>query len=233
MSATLDKNSYAELLAASSGLNRLDGYRTLVLNADYQPFSVLPLSTLGWRDAILGLLSDKYTVEAEYEGVYIRSPSIKIGLPSVIVRKVFRNPEQTVPFTKRMVYIRDEFTCQYCAKEFAPSNLTFDHVIPRAEGGGTDWENIVAACESCNRAKGRKTNWRSPSGKVGPLNEPYRPTYYQLAGKVRKRSLIIPDGCGWENFIQWEGPLYISGKHGHTHQISGRPEDIGDEMIGM
>src|SRR5207302_8776749 len=53
--------------------------------------------------------------------------------------------------TRRAVFARDNWTCQYCGSH---SNLTVDHVVPRSKGGVSSWENIVASCAPCNRRKG-------------------------------------------------------------------------------
>jgi len=234
MSGSLNKQQYQQMLVAATGaLHHLDGYRTLVLNADYTPFSVIPLSAIGWKDAIVNYILDKYDVLQEYEGVAIRSAHARWPLPSIVVTREYRSPEQTIPFSKNNVFLRDEYRCQYCFKEFSGSELTFDHVIPRSKGGGTDWYNIVSACDDCNRKKGNHENWISPLGLKGPKIKPDKPSYYELAGKMKKRTLIIPEGSGWENFIQWEGPLFIRNKKGNTFQISGpMSEPIGKEELG-
>jgi 5-methylcytosine-specific restriction endonuclease McrA len=234
MSTTLDKRVYQDFLASGAGsINHLDGFRTLVLNADYSPFSVIPLSAINWRDAIVGVILDKYDIVKEYEGIAIRSPSVTIPLPSIVAAREYRNPDQTIPFSKNNIFLRDEYTCQYCGHEFAGSELTFDHVIPRSKGGGTDWYNIVSACDSCNRKKGNNEHWVSPIGKKGPLKKPYKPSYFDLAGKMKKRKLIIPEGSGWEDFIYWEGPLYLGNKAGRTYQLSGPDSDpIESEELG-
>ena len=56
--------------------------------------------------------------------------------------------------TRRAVLARDSWTCQYCGS--TKSGLTVDHVIPRSRGGESVWENIVAACATCNRKKGNR-----------------------------------------------------------------------------
>ena len=56
--------------------------------------------------------------------------------------------------TRRAVLARDSWTCQYCGS--TKSGLTVDHVIPRSRGGKSVWENIVAACATCNRRKGNR-----------------------------------------------------------------------------
>ena len=62
-----------------------------------------------------------------------------------------------VPFSRANIYARDRHHCQYCGHLFPTSDLTFDHVIPVAQGGRKDWENIVTCCVTCNRRKGGRT----------------------------------------------------------------------------
>lgn len=234
MSLPIDKHKLKEVLAATAGqLNHLERYRALVLNADYNPFSVIPLSIIGWREAIVGVITGKYDVVEEYEDVAIRSPSMSFPVPSVVVVKKYQKPEQTLPFSKKNIFLRDDYTCQYCGGPFSGSELTFDHVIPRSKGGGTDWYNIVSACDDCNRKKGNKEDWISPLGKKGPLLKPYKPSYFDLAGKMKKRKLIIPEDSNWEQYISWEGPLFIRNPKGKTFQISGpTTEPVGKEALG-
>ena len=60
-----------------------------------------------------------------------------------------------VPFGKRNILIRDNFTCQYCGKKV--KKLTIDHIIPKSRGGETSFENCVSSCKECNNRKGMKT----------------------------------------------------------------------------
>uniref|UniRef100_A4WUF6 HNH endonuclease n=1 Tax=Cereibacter sphaeroides (strain ATCC 17025 / ATH 2.4.3) TaxID=349102 RepID=A4WUF6_CERS5 len=90
---------------------------------------------------------------AEYDQV-VRSQRAAFRIPSVVVLKEFVSPQKRVAFTRFNLFLRDEFRCQYCG---AKGDLTFDHVLPRARGGVTSWQNVVAACSSCNLRKGSKT----------------------------------------------------------------------------
>lgn len=56
--------------------------------------------------------------------------------------------------TRLAIFKRDKMTCQYCGKK---SRITIDHVLPTSRGGKNTWENMVAACFSCNNKKGGKT----------------------------------------------------------------------------
>ena len=62
-----------------------------------------------------------------------------------------------MPFSRANIYARDDHTCQYCGDGFPTAELTFDHVVPVAQGGRKDWENIVTCCVTCNRRKGGRT----------------------------------------------------------------------------
>ena len=126
----------------------------LILNADYRPLSYFPLSLWPWQEAIKAVYLKRVNVAAEYEEV-VRSEKLTLPLPSVIVLKNYVVPTKTVPFTRATLFLRDEFTCQYCGcKE---KDLTFDHVVPKSRGGKTRWDNVVAACQSCNLRKAAKT----------------------------------------------------------------------------
>ena len=88
----------------------------------------------------------------------IGSTSGPVRVPRVIVLTWFdRLPRRHVRYSRTNVFTRDEYTCQYCGERPPRSQLNLDHVIPRAQGGRTTWENVVASCVSCNRRKGGRT----------------------------------------------------------------------------
>ena len=126
----------------------------LILNADYRPLSYFPLSLWPWQEAIKAVYLERVNVAAVYEEV-VRSEKLTLPLPSVIVLKNYVVPTKTVPFTRATLFLRDEFTCQYCG--YKGKDLTFDHVVPKSRGGKTRWDNVVAACQSCNLRKAAKT----------------------------------------------------------------------------
>lgn len=91
-------------------------------------------------------------------GDVIRTLSGTIPIPRVIVlRKFDRVPRRHVRFSRANIFSRDTLTCQYCERMPPRSQLNLDHVIPRAQGGKTTWENVVCCCISCNRRKGGRT----------------------------------------------------------------------------
>ena len=90
----------------------------------------------------------------------IRAVSFSFKLPSVIrlLRYIkIKRRFDYVPFSRANIYARDDHKCQYCGDQFPTNELTFDHVVPVAQGGRKDWENIVTCCVTCNRRKGGRT----------------------------------------------------------------------------
>ena len=120
----------------------------LVLNATYEPINVCTVR----RAAVLLLKEKAELVErALWE---LRSEHTALPRP-VVIRLVATSTSRATrsrrKITRRAVFARDGWTCQYCGTR---SNLTVDHVIPRSKGGDSSWENIVASCAPCNRRKG-------------------------------------------------------------------------------
>lgn len=75
-------------------------------------------------------------------------------------------------YNRTGVFKRDKHTCQYCAVKFKPSDLTIDHVLPRAMGGQTSWENCVTCCNECNNKKADRT---PKMAKMKLLKKPVKP----------------------------------------------------------
>ena len=144
----------------------------LVLNADAQPISYLPLSAVQWKEAITYMFMDKCDVLEWYDDWVVSSPSWETKVPAVIMLKDFQRRRRTPRFSKTNLYLRDLYTCQYCSTPTPRKLLTLDHVIPICRGGKTTWTNIVAACGPCNVRKGNKTHMK-------PITVPYKPDYYR------------------------------------------------------
>ncbi len=177
----------------------LKHHPALVLNADYRPLSYYPLSLWPWQEAVKAAWLDRVEIVAEYEEV-VRSPSTEIRIPSVVVLKDYVKPQKKVAFTRFNLFLRDEFCCQYCG---AQGELTFDHVIPRARGGITSWENVVAACSRCNLKKGSRS-----LKQVGfHLRKPPRPP---SASDLMNLGRKFPPGYlhdSWVDFLYWDAEL--------------------------
>ncbi|MFA5582483.1 MAG: HNH endonuclease [Paracoccaceae bacterium] len=174
-------------------------YPALVLNADYRPLSYYPLSLWPWQEAIKAAVLDRVAIVAQYDHV-VRSPSVEIRIPSVVVLRDYVKPQKRVAFTRFNLFLRDEFCCQYCG---ARGDLTFDHVIPRARGGRTSWENVVAACAPCNLRKGSMSLRQSG---LSLRRAPRRPNPEELRNTGRR----FPPGHlheSWLDYLYWDAEL--------------------------
>lgn len=179
--------------------------RALVLNKSW-----IPISTITIRGALILLFRDKANVIChETFNVYdiekwvemsdgnengIRSANICLAKPEVILLKDFaRVPNRNLAFTRKNLYRRDEFTCQYCYKKMPQGKLTIDHIIPRSKGGKSTWENCVLACIACNSKKGSKS--------LSQINfvlkkTPRKPTWSPIAEVA---GINVPDS--WKKFL--------------------------------
>ena len=171
----------------------------LVLNADYRPLSYYPLSLWPWQEAIKAKWLDRVDIVAEYDD-YVHSPSMQIKIPSVVVLKDYVKPQKRVAFTRFNLFLRDEFRCQYCGTK---GDLTFDHVVPRAAGGITSWQNVVAACSRCNLRKGSKSLRQAGMNLRKP---PRQPNAEELRNTGRK---FPPNYLhdSWMDFLYWDSEL--------------------------
>lgn len=173
----------------------------LVLNQNYEPLNVCNL-----RRALVLVIDGKAEVLEEHSA-FICSPQRIFPSPSVI-RMVYliRRPRPRVKLTRREVFIRDNFTCQYCGRQ--GSDLTIDHIIPRSRGGVHTWENLVSACKSCNHRKGGKTLAQARMVLRTEPREPRASVYYTI-----ERRLDTDVVESWQKFLpgfQPLGPRYAS-----------------------
>src|SRR5450631_4394422 len=126
--------------------------QTLLLNQGFEPIKVI-----SWQRAITLLFLGKVEVLEEYDRD-IRSVTMVIKIPAVVrLLRAFRRHARPVKFSRVNIYARDNYRCQYCGKKAPISDLTYDHVLPRSQGGLTEWTNIVSCCYLCNRKKGGRT----------------------------------------------------------------------------
>ena len=177
----------------------LENCNALVLNADYQPVSYFPLSLWRWQDTVRAVFLDRVNVVSEYERT-VHSPRFEMRLPSVIALKRYIHPARRPAFTRFNVFLRDGFLCQYCA---SGEELTFDHLVPRSRGGRTTWENVVAACATCNLKKGGR---RAEQCRMRPRVKPYMPTAFELQQKGR----AFPPNYlheSWRDYLYWDAEL--------------------------
>ncbi len=122
---------------------------TLKLDAAWRPIEIIP--------AEKGF-SMVYTGRAQPVENYTHGPCARFLFPSVIVLKSYIQKNRIIMNpTRKNIYWRDKYTCQYCAKQFKHKKLSLDHVVPKSRGGGRGWLNLVTCCHVCNQKKGNKT----------------------------------------------------------------------------
>jgi 5-methylcytosine-specific restriction endonuclease McrA len=170
--------------------------RTLVLDQGYQPHRVV-----SWQRAITMLFDGKVEVVEEYEHD-IRSVTFTIKMPAVVRLLRAVRSKRGVKFSRINVATRDDFRCQYCGKKLPLGKLTYDHVVPRCQGGKTRWENIVMACYACNGRKG----YRTPAQAAMRLGkQPVKPQWLPVVAFRIDPACSVPEA--WTNWIYWHGAL--------------------------
>lgn len=174
--------------------------RCLVLNAAYFPHQIV-----SWQDAITLVYQEKAQVLEEYDEV-ISSPSVEFFTPAVIrLMSMFgKDFQREVKFSRANLFLRDSFTCQYCVTIFKMKDLTFDHVVPRKQGGITSWFNVVSACRPCNGRKGARTPEQAG---MKLLRRPAKPSCLPLHSVLFSRA-EIPEM--WE---KWAGSNHLGDRN--------------------
>lgn len=123
----------------------------LLINASHEPLKII----FGKRALSMVV---KGVVEIELERDYDVRPGLR--MPSVVrLRRYVRLPHSVGAkvLSRKNIYLRDGYRCQYCGEQFPGYALSWDHVIPRCQGGSGEWENLVAACKPCNSRKAGRT----------------------------------------------------------------------------
>lgn len=141
--------------------------KCLLLNVDYSPISVI-----SWKRAVVWNikyeLNNNYGIDIIdfYKDDCIRGVNKNLPIPAVAkTKRYFKVSNDSIVFSRKNIFLRDEYTCQYCGKKFEYKQLTYDHVVPKCSWAGskppsfnpTIWTNIVTACVPCNSRKGSRT----------------------------------------------------------------------------
>ena len=144
--------------------------KVLVLNTTF-----LPINICSWRRAIVLLFKGKA------DGIENSKKKINSGkytLPLVIKLKDYVPvPYNGVVFTRKNIFLRDNYTCQYCGRT---GNLTIDHIIPKSKGGEDIWENVVACCIRCNNKKSDRLPEEEGMKLIGTPYKPPSSLYLQI-----------------------------------------------------
>ena len=159
----------------------------LVLNANFEPINVCSM-----RRAIGLILAEKAAMVANGRG-HIHTINLLLPRPSVIrLEHMIHRPRPRVKLTRREVFRRDNYTCQYCGRR--DTQLTVDHILPKHLGGEHTWTNVVAACPSCNHRKGGR---RLDEVHMNLLHTPIEPP----ASAIYLYGRHLDDNGEWEPFI--------------------------------
>jgi 5-methylcytosine-specific restriction endonuclease McrA len=160
----------------------------LVLNANFEPINVC-----NTRRAVGLILTGKADLVMNGRG-YIHTVRELIPRPSVIrLDQMIHRPRFHVKLTRREVFRRDNYTCQYCGRHIG--DLTVDHVLPKHMGGEHSWTNVVAACPTCNHRKGGRKMEDVHMHLLHPPKEPPGSAYYIFSRHLDQNS-------EWEQFIR-------------------------------
>mmetsp|Transcript_55479 Transcript_55479/g.134699 ORF Transcript_55479/g.134699 Transcript_55479/m.134699 type:complete len:237 (-) Transcript_55479:75-785(-) len=152
-----------------------------------QPLNYLPLSLWSWQDAVKNVFMGKVVVVDVYPDITVRASNIEVPLPSIIALTDYVPQKNHKPaFTRRNVFLRDEYRCQYCGNHFHTADLSLDHVVPRSKGGVLSWDNAVTSCTKCNGRKGSMPVSELKSIGMKLLREPRCPSQMDLAGRAAR-----------------------------------------------
>jgi 5-methylcytosine-specific restriction endonuclease McrA len=172
--------------------------QALVLNSSFEPINVVP-----WQKAMQMIFQGKVEILEESERT-VRTITTSYRLPSVLrlLRYIpLKKKRHIVRFSRDNILVRDRNTCQYCGRIRSSRELTLDHVIPSAQGGKKNWENIVAACLPCNQRKGGRTpseaGMRLLAEPTNPLWLPNHEITYDLQFAPEK----------WKVYLSWQHNL--------------------------
>ena len=170
---------------------------TLVLNRNWQPVNVATVTralVLLWNESARVVDPSDYQLY-DWEDWsklrpldgdrFVQGVRFRLRVPEVITLTDFdRLPATAVTFSRRNIFKRDHFTCQYCGKQPGVEELTLDHVIPRAQSGESRWDNCVLACLDCNHRKADRT---PEQAKMRLRKQPIQPTWNPLYAAHERR----------------------------------------------
>jgi len=180
---------------------------TLILNRNWQPIGVAPVSRslmLVWNETAqfvdpsdfqLYTWNDWSQLKLAENEPFIQAVRQRLRVPEVVVLTRYdRLPVRSVPLSRRNLFKRDEYTCQYCGDRPGSEELTIDHVLPRSRGGVSSWANCVLACVECNKRKANRTpsEARMPLRGV-PVRPKWQPSYASRLNRIESWSRFISE----------------------------------------
>lgn len=180
---------------------------TLVLNRNWQPVGVLTVARAlvkVWNEAARIVdpadyrlcTWDDWTALRPADGdPCIRTRHLLLRVPEVVaLTRYDRVPVGGVTFSRRNVFKRDRFACQYCGRQPGSEELTIDHVVPRSQGGSSTWENCVLACIECNSLKADRTPQQARMQlRKTPVRPTWRPAYATHGARIDSWSRFVSE----------------------------------------
>ena len=187
---------------------------TLVLNRNWQPVRVATVAralVLLWNETARVVdpadyhtydWADWSALRPHDEGLLVQAVRFRLRVPEVVMLVCYdRLPQTAVTFSRRNIFKRDRFACQYCGRQPGSEELTLDHVVPRAQGGESSWTNCVLACVECNKRKADRTPEQAG---IRLRHKPVRPTWRPLYAAHGARI------ASWSKFVSeayWNAEL--------------------------
>lgn len=162
----------------------------LVLNSSF-----LPIQTTSVKKAIKMIYRGVAIVE-KYSSTVWKSVSSEVILPAVIrLTNFYKLPIRTHRLSKKNIFLRDQYLCQYCIDQGTDRSLTIDHVIPKSRGGSSNWDNLVSCCKPCNTKKANKT---PEEAGMKLFSKPTKSGLHTQTTLLRNKGLNNPE---WSEFL--------------------------------
>jgi 5-methylcytosine-specific restriction endonuclease McrA len=179
----------------------------LILNRNWQPVNVATVAralVLVWNEAArvvdpatyqLFTWTDWSKMAPRDGDAFIQAVRLRLRVPEVIVLTDYdRLPSASVSFSRRNVFKRDHWTCQYCGVQPGGEELTIDHVLPRSQGGTSTWDNCVLSCIDCNKRKADRTPQQAGMKlRKAPVRPTWKPLYARHEVRIESWSKFVSE----------------------------------------
>lgn len=179
----------------------------LILNRNWQPVGVAPVAralVMLWNESAQVVDVDDYRlftwkdwarIVPEEDEPFVQAVRFRLRVPEVLVLQGYdRVPTSAVTFSRRNLFKRDHYVCQYCGAQPGTEELTVDHVVPRSRGGASNWTNCVLACTVCNKRKADRTPEEAGMRlRRKPQRPTWKPIYAEYSGKIASWSKFLSE----------------------------------------
>jgi 5-methylcytosine-specific restriction endonuclease McrA len=166
-------------------------FRELAEVIHYEEGQYANYNFAAWRE-----ISELRADEKQPHDDWVRAVNFEIQVPRVIrLFRYDRLPKRRVRLSRRNLFARDGYRCQYCGRDFPVAQLSVDHVVPRSRGGKNTWENVVTSCMSCNVKKGGRT---PKEARMKLIRAPHKPRHNPLLA----RKIGSPKYASWRTFVE-------------------------------